>query len=107
MKKYAVLCALAIVLSCAFLAGSAFAADKSYTWKIAHIRPANSEIDKEVTWFVDEMRKATNGRIDIKVYGANQLGDYTVVQEKIGIGSVEMGVMSAARSEERSCRERV
>ena len=96
MKKYAVLCALAIVLSCAFLAGSAFAADKSYTWKIAHIRPANSEIDKEVTWFVDEMRKATNGRIDIKVYGANQLGDYTVVQEKIGIGSVEMGVVSAA-----------
>ncbi len=96
MKKFAILLALALVVGFAFLAGGAFAAEKSYSWKIAHIRPANSEVDKEINWFVDEMKKATNGRIDIKVYGANQLGDYTVVQEKIGIGSVEMGIMSAA-----------
>ncbi|OPZ38871.1 MAG: Bacterial extracellular solute-binding protein, family 7 [Synergistetes bacterium ADurb.BinA166] len=88
MKKFAALCALAVVLGCLFLAGGAFAEEKSYVWKVAHIRPAGSEIDKEITWFADEMLKATDGRIDIQVYGANQLGDYTVVQEKIGIGSV-------------------
>ena len=87
---------LALAVGFAFLAGGAFAAEKSYSWKVAHIRPANSEIDKEMNWFAEEMKKATNGRVDIKIYGANQLGDYTVVQEKIGIGSVEMGIMSAA-----------
>jgi len=96
VKKCAALLALALVVSFAFLAGSAVAADKSYSWKVAHIRPANSEIDKEITRFADEIRKETNGRIDIKIYGSSQLGDYTVVQERIGIGSVEMGVMSAA-----------
>ena len=73
MKKFAALCALAVVLGCLFLAGGAFAEEKSYVWKVAHIRPAGSEIDKEITWFADEMRKATDGRIDIQVYGANQL----------------------------------
>ena len=96
MKKNPILYALAIAVSFLFLAGNAVAAEKSYTWKVAHIRPAGSEIDKEITWFADEIRKATNGRIDIQIYGSNQLGDYTVVQEKIGIGAVEMGIMSAA-----------
>lgn len=95
-NKKMILCILVVALSALFLAGSAFAQEKSYTWKVAHIRPAGSEIDKEITWFADEMRKATDGRINIQVYGANQLGDYTVVQERIGIGAVEMGIMSAA-----------
>ena len=58
MKKFAALCALAVVLGCLFLAGGAFAEEKSYVWKVAHIRPAGSEIDKEITWFADEMRNA-------------------------------------------------
>ena len=96
MKKNTVLCALFVALGMLILVGSAMGAEKSYMWKIAHIRPAGSEIDKEITWFADEVREATNGRINIQIYGANQLGDYTVVQEKIAIGAVEMGVMSAA-----------
>jgi len=96
VKKVVVLFALVVTISCLCLAGSGIAAEKPYTWKVAHIRPSGSEIDKEMTWFADEMKEASNGRINIRIYGANQLGDYTVVQEKIGIGSVEMGVMSAA-----------
>lgn len=95
-KKNTILYVLAIAMLFLFLGGNAFAAEKSYTWKVAHIRPANSEIDKEITWFAEEMRKATDGRVNIQIYGANQLGDYTVVQEKISLGAVEMGIMSAA-----------
>lgn len=95
MKRFVVF-VLAIAIGCLFVAGSGIAAEKSYTWKVAHIRPSGSEIDKEMTWFADEMKEGSNGRINVNIYGANQLGDYTVVQEKIGIGSVEMGVMSAA-----------
>jgi TRAP-type transport system periplasmic protein len=92
MKKAALL--LAIVMGLTILAGVSFAAEKSYTWKIAHIRPQDSAIDKDLKRFADEMKAATNGRITVNIYGANQLGDYTVVQEKIGLGSVEMGTMS-------------
>lgn len=92
MKRLALL--LAVVMGFMVLAGSAFAAEKSYTWKIAHIRPADSVVDKDLKNFAEEMKKATNGRITINIYGANQLGDYTVVQEKISLGSVEMGCMS-------------
>jgi TRAP-type C4-dicarboxylate transport system substrate-binding protein len=83
------------VLSIAFcfmMAGPAVSAD----WKIAHIRPAGAEIDKDLTWFVDEIRKGTNGKINIKIFGSSQLGDYTVVQERVGLGSVEMSCESVA-----------
>jgi TRAP-type C4-dicarboxylate transport system substrate-binding protein len=92
MKKLALL--LAVVMGLTVLAGMSFAAEKSYTWKIAHIRPQGSTIDKELKKFADEMKAATEGRITVNIYGANQLGDYTVVQEKIGLGAVEMGCMS-------------
>ncbi len=65
-------------------------------WKIAHIRPADSVIERDLRQLADELRTATDGRIDIRIFGANQLGDYTVVQEKIAMGSVEMGCMSVS-----------
>jgi TRAP-type C4-dicarboxylate transport system substrate-binding protein len=76
------------------MAAPAVAAD----WKIAHIRPAGAEIDKDLTWFADEIRKGTDGKINIKIFGSSQLGDYTVVQERIGLGSVEMSCESVATS---------
>lgn len=92
MRKLGLLVVAVMILSA--LSGIAFSAEKSYTWKIAHIRPQGSTIDKELKRFADDVKKATDGRITINIYGANQLGDYTVVQEKIGLGSVEMGCMS-------------
>ena len=91
MKRFLVL--LVAVLMCSMVAGPAFAAQK---WKVAHIRPADSEIDKELTWFANEIREATKGEIDIQIFGSSQLGDYTVVQERVGIGSVEMSCESVA-----------
>lgn len=77
---------------CFAMVGPATAAD----WKVAHIRPAGAEIDKDLTWFADEIRKGTDNRINIKIFGSSQLGDYTVVQERIGLGSVEMSCESIA-----------
>ncbi len=72
--------------------GTAFAAGNSYTWKISHIRPADTAIDKDVTWFVEKLNKESNGRIKIDIFNAGQLGDYTVVQERVGVGSIEMAI---------------
>lgn len=86
---------LTIFSLCTFLVLSASMA-MAAQWKIAHIRPADSVIEHDLQEFAKEVREATKGRIDIKTYGANQLGDYTVVQEKIALGSVEMGCMSVS-----------
>lgn len=44
--------------------------------------------------FAKEIEEATNGRIQIKVYPANQLGDNTQVYEEIVKGSIEMALIS-------------
>jgi TRAP-type C4-dicarboxylate transport system substrate-binding protein len=90
MKRIALWAVTAVI--CCLMAGQAIAAD----WKIAHIRPAGAEIDKDLTWFADEIRKGTDNRINIKTFGSSQLGDYTVVQERVGLGSVEMSCESVA-----------
>lgn len=90
MKKW--LLALNLCLALTLVAGMASAKQ----WKIAHIRPADSVIERDLQAFAKEVHDATKGRIDIRIFGASQLGDYTVVQEKISIGSVEMGCMSVS-----------
>ncbi|MCC8194402.1 MAG: TRAP transporter substrate-binding protein DctP [Deltaproteobacteria bacterium] len=90
MKRIAMWAIAAVI--CCVTAGPAVAAD----WKVAHIRPTGAEIDKDLTWFAEEINKGTNGKINIKIFGSSQLGDYTVVQERVGLGSVEMSCESIA-----------
>ena len=65
LKKLAFL--LVVVMGLTLLAGVAVAADKSYTWKIAHIRPQGSTIDKELKKFSEDMKAATGGRVTASV----------------------------------------
>lgn len=44
--------------------------------------------------FAKEIEEATDGRIQIKVYPANQLGDYIQVYEEVIKGSIEMALIS-------------
>ena len=83
---------LLTLLSLLAAAGTACAADKTYTWKISHIRPADTAIDKDVKWFAETLNKESNGRIKLDVFNAGQLGDYTVVQERISVGAVDMAI---------------
>ena len=72
--------------------GLAEAAAPQYKWKLAHIRPAGAAIDKDMQWFVEKVGKDSGGRIVIEIYPASQLGDYTVVQERVALGAVEMQI---------------
>ncbi len=44
--------------------------------------------------FAKEIEEATDGRIQIKVYPANQLGDYIQVYEEVIKGSIEMAAIT-------------
>jgi len=62
------------------------------TWKLGHIRPAGTPEDKASVSFANRVGELTKGKVEIKVFPASALGDWTVVQERISIGAVEMAL---------------
>lgn len=71
------------------------------TLKISHVRPQGAIIDQEIKEFSSEVDQATDGDLNIRIYAANALGDYTSVQERISIGAIEMAVQPAAAAADR------
>ncbi|SLM29471.1 putative DctP (Periplasmic C4-dicarboxylate binding protein) [Desulfamplus magnetovallimortis] len=71
------------------------------TWKISHVRPQDTAIDKDLRWFSDAINEKTGGRIKTKVYPASALGDYTVVQERVGLGAIDMACQPPASSADK------
>lgn len=89
MKKTVLLIALFCLVFSALAAIPAAAAPK-YTWKLSHVRPQDTAIDKDVKWFAEKVFEDSKGQIKIEIYPASQLGDYTVVHERISVGAVDM-----------------
>lgn len=54
------------------------------------MRPQDTAIDKDLNVFAKELKDATAGKLAAKIYPASALGDYTVVQERVGLGAVDM-----------------
>ncbi|QEK11492.1 C4-dicarboxylate ABC transporter [Crassaminicella thermophila] len=107
MKKFAklsIICILIFSLTIGMTAcGSSKTASnesgvKERTWKIGHVRPEGTSTDLDVKAFAEEVNKNSGGKIKIDVYAASQLGDYTVVQERVGVGDVEMQLAPAGTS---------
>ena len=87
MKKYVrIVIVSMLVLG---LSVNVLAADK-YHWKIGHVRPEGTAADKDTKWLVEKINQDSGGRITFDIYPASQLGDYTVVQERVSFGDVEM-----------------
>ncbi len=61
-------------------------------WKIGHVRPSGSAVDKDIQVLAAQIKAETDGTILIDIYPANRLGDYSVVQERVSFGEVEMFV---------------
>lgn len=76
--------------------------DEVTVWKMAHIRPAGSVSDKDFQAFVKDVEERSNGSLKIEIYPASQLGDYTVVQERVSIGDVEMQCASVGTNLDKS-----
>lgn len=87
MRKLVItLIVLTVILSLFSFLGSA----ASNQYKIQHIFPVGTDIDKDVNWLASQLEERSNGRIVLDVYPAAQLGDYTVVQERVALGDIDM-----------------
>jgi TRAP-type C4-dicarboxylate transport system substrate-binding protein len=72
------------------------------TWKISHVRPQGTAIDvgPEMV-FRQPQAKATDGKMKTKLYPASALGDYTVVQERVGLGAIDMACQPPASAADK------
>jgi TRAP-type C4-dicarboxylate transport system substrate-binding protein len=71
LKQLAKVCALAVAL--AIGAGAAHAADKVYTLKLSHFVPPLHPFNKWVVKWVEQVVKASNGRLKFEIYPNGQL----------------------------------
>ncbi len=89
MKKFVLFLTIIALVFTMAAAGTADAKPK-YVWKLSHVRPQGTTIDNDLTWFADKVMKDSEGKIKIDIFAASQLGDYTVVHERISVGAVDM-----------------
>ncbi|TDT77310.1 TRAP-type C4-dicarboxylate transport system substrate-binding protein [Litoreibacter halocynthiae] len=71
------------------------------TLKMSHVRPQDTTIDVELRTFAASVAEATGGEIDIQLFPASALGDYTAVQERISVGALDMATQPAAAAADR------
>jgi len=86
MKKlliYFITCFLVLSSTCLFL-------QAGEVWKIGHVRPADSVVDNDLKKFTQTVSQKSGSGIRFAIYPANKLGDYSVVQERVSFGEVEM-----------------
>lgn len=87
-----------ILIVCAFvLTGIA----QAKTLKISHVRPQDTAIDKDLRWFSETLKSESGGKLKAKIYPASALGDYTVVQERVGLGAVDMACQPPASAADK------
>lgn len=78
----------------AFLAFAPAAFGAEITLKFAGQYPADHPGSRLMRDIASEILKRTNGRIAVRVYPGNQLGDYTLVYEELIKGTIDMALIS-------------
>lgn len=97
MKKKCIFGVVVILVALALFVSGADAK----TLKISHVRPQGTAIDNDLNWFSEALAKATNGQLTTKIYPASALGDYTVVQERVGLGAIDMACQPPASAADK------
>lgn len=87
LKKLAAI--MAVMALTMVLAGPLAAAPKKVI-RLAGQNPVDYPATQQLYKLKEAVEKATNGAYEIKVFPANQLGDYTQVYEEIMRGSIDM-----------------
>lgn len=94
--QLAVVFCLSFVLICAALPDQAAAKEKVYRWRMQSFLPAGGEMYKLQAQFCDDVRAASNGRLDIKIFGAGQIMPVLQTWEACSKGVVEINWTFAA-----------
>jgi TRAP-type transport system periplasmic protein len=69
--------------------------------KMSHVRPQDATIDVELRAFSAAVADATGGDVNVEIFPASALGDYTTVQERVSVGAIDMATQPAATAADR------
>lgn len=86
----------AALFSLAMLFVWAAASADAATLRLGHVLPPAHNWHVAATGFAEEVKAATQGRIEIKVFPNSQLGNETAMIEGLQLGTVEMGLIGGA-----------
>jgi tripartite ATP-independent transporter DctP family solute receptor len=78
---------MAAAMICAAFAAPA-AAQTKLKW--AHVYEVAEPYHTEALWAADEIKKRSNGKYDIQVFPASQLGNENQINEGLGLGTVDI-----------------
>ncbi|MDL2263936.1 TRAP transporter substrate-binding protein DctP [Synergistaceae bacterium OttesenSCG-928-I11] len=93
MKKL-ILAAVCLMFAFTFMAPVAADAAPETILRFAGQVPPEHPATGYMNEIAKEVLEKTNGRIEIKVYPANQLGDYTLVYQELIRGTIDMAMIS-------------
>ena len=81
-----------LALSTAFVIAAAISGPASAQTKLkwAHVYEISEPYHTEALWAASEIKKRTNGKYDIEVFPASQLGNENQLNEGLGLGTVDM-----------------
>lgn len=89
MSHWARRAAIVAVLAVPF-AGFVGPAAAQTKLKWAHVYETNEPYHTDAVWAGEEIKKRTNGKYEIQVFPASQLGNENQINEALGLGTVDM-----------------
>jgi len=92
MKKFAIMLAVMFL----FVAAVGPATAAPIVFRFAGQSPPDHMATKTMNAMAKEIAQKTSGRVEVKVYPANQLGNYSLVMEEMIKGTIDMSLMSIA-----------
>src|SRR5581483_7714648 len=81
---------LASALALAALGAASSATQAQTKLKWAHVYETGEPYHTEAVWAAGEIKKRTNGKYEIDVFPASQLGNENQINEALGLGTVDM-----------------
>src|SRR3982074_785557 len=81
-----------LTLSPAFFAAAVIAVPAAAQTKLkwAHVYEISEPYHTEALWAAEEIKKRTNGKYEIQVFPASQLGNENQINEGLGLGTVDI-----------------
>lgn len=89
-------CLFLLALVCMLGLSCAPEARAAKVWKLGHTLPKGTPEDKAIQDFASRVDELSGGAIKIKVFPAMQLGDWTVMQQRVSMGGLEMATQPAS-----------
>jgi TRAP-type C4-dicarboxylate transport system substrate-binding protein len=94
MRKILIIMLFSVVFMCISMVTATASAAPEFTLRFAGQLPPEHPGTGYMNQIAKEVAEKSGGRIDIKVYPANQLGDYGLVHQELIKGTIDMAMIS-------------